>query len=166
MSWQNELVRIVRFLVNDLNAESYTDERLEETILVAAQLISCSMDFANTYTIDVDSLVLSPDPTSTNPKDDWFINVVVMKAACIILGSESKTLAAQSYRITDGPATIDIQGAYKATKEMYDSCSLKLEKMILDYRCGNSIAGQAVLTPYTHEYGGYQNELNNADYNL
>jgi hypothetical protein len=166
MSWTNEMVRIVRFLVNDLDAASYTDDRLEETILVAAQLLYCTMDFDNTYTIDVDSLSLTPDPTLIDPKDNWFINLVCVKTSCIILGSETKTLAAQSYRITDGPATIDIQGAYKSTKEMYDSCSLKLEKMIVDYRCGNSIAGQAVLTPYTVESGGAGELINNANYNL
>ena len=57
MSWQNEMVRIVRFLINDIDASSYTDERLEETILVAAQSVYASIDFPNTYTIDVDTLV-------------------------------------------------------------------------------------------------------------
>lgn len=152
MTWQNELVRIVRFLINDLDASSYTDERLEETILVAAQLIYPSMDFDNTYTIDVDTLVLSPDPTTLSTKDNWFINIACLKTACIILGSEVKTLAAQAYRVTDGPSTIDISNAYKATKELYDELNDKLDNLIFNYRAGNSVAGEAIMTPYTQEF--------------
>ena len=47
---------IVRHLVNDLDSTDYTftDDRLEESVLVAAQLASLEIDFENTYTIDVD----------------------------------------------------------------------------------------------------------------
>jgi hypothetical protein len=149
--WTNEIVRIVRFLINDLDSSSYADDRLEETILVAAQLLLDSMDFNNTYTVDVDTLVLSPDPTQTSPKDNFFINILALKTACIVLGSEAKTLAAQSYRIKDGPSSIDVSAAYQGTKQLYSEMCDKLNKMIFDYRAGNSIAGQSVLTPYTYE---------------
>ena len=157
MSWQNEMVRIVRFLVNDLDADSYSDDRLEETILVAAQLVYASIDFPNTYTIDVDTLVLTPDPTSTT-KDDWFINIVCVKAACIILGSETKTLAAQSYLIKDGPSTIDAGGVYRASQQMYKDMCNNLASMIMNYKAGNSIGALAIMTPYTQENlsGGYE----------
>lgn len=151
MTWQNEISRIVRFLVNDIDAVSYTDDRLEETILVAAQLLIDNIDFDNTYTVDVDSLVLSPDPTELEIKDNFFINVTAMKAACIILGSEAKTLAAQSARIKDGPASIDISSAYQSIHQLYKELCDKLDKMIIDYKAGNSVAGQSVLTPYTYE---------------
>ena len=97
MTWQNEMVRMVRFLVNDLNAQSYSDERLEETVLVAAQLLSDNIDFENNYSVDIDSLLLDPDPTMLAQKDNFFINAVAVKASCIVLGSEAKTLAAQSF---------------------------------------------------------------------
>jgi len=160
MSWQNEMARIVRFLVNDLEGDSYTDARLEETILVAAQLMYANIDFDNTYTIDVDTLALSPDPTDAT-KDDWFINIVCTKAACIILGSEAKTMAAQSYAIKDGPSTIDTRGAYQATQQMYKDMGDKLDKMIVDYKAGNSIAGHAVSTPYTQERINSGNPIRN-----
>ena len=39
MSWQNEMALIVRHLVNDLDSSDYTftNDRLEEAILVSAQ---------------------------------------------------------------------------------------------------------------------------------
>jgi len=151
MTWQNEMVRIVRFLVNDLDSVTYADCRLEETILVAAQLRTDQLDFDNTYTVDVDTLYLSPDPTTLETKDNFFINVVSMSAACIILGSEAKTLAAQSARIKDGPSSIDLSSAYQSSYQMYKDICEKLDKMILDHNAGNSTAGGAVLTPYTYE---------------
>ena len=41
MSWQNEMVLIVRHLINDLDDsnQSFSDERLEGTVLVSAQLL-------------------------------------------------------------------------------------------------------------------------------
>lgn len=160
MTWQNEITRMVRFLVNDIDATSYTDDRLEETILVAAQLLLSSMDFEQSYTVDVDSLVLTPDPTAS-PKDNFFINVLAIKTATIILGSEAKTLAAQSYRIKDATSSIDISSAYQSIHQLYLELCDKLDKMIIDYRAGNSIAGQAVLTPYTWEGGNLGEPIRN-----
>lgn len=151
MTWQNEISRIVRFLVDDLEAATYSDDRLEETIIVAAQLLLDTMDFNNTYTVDVDTLSLSPDPTTLSTKDNMFINALALKTACIVLGSEAKTLAAQNYTIKDGPSSISTAGAYQAIKQMHKEMCDKLDKFLFDYRAGNSIAGQAVLTPYTQD---------------
>ena len=149
MTWQNEMARILRYIINDIDASTYSDDRLEETLLIAAQLLFHNVEFDNTYTIDVDTLVLSPDPTTLSTKDNAFINLVIMKAACIILGSETKTLAAQAYRIKDGPSSIDIGPAYEATKQLQSEICTKLEQMIFEYRAGNSIVGHAIMTPYT-----------------
>ena len=75
MAWQNEMSIIVRHLVNDLDSSSYTftNDRVEETILVSAQLLLYEVDFENTYPVDVDASSLSPDPTSSSNKDDAFI---------------------------------------------------------------------------------------------
>ena len=95
MSWQNEMALIVRHLVNDLDSSDYTftNDRLEEAILVSAQLASLEIDFENTYTIEVDGSSLSPDPTSSSNKDASFINIVSLKTACLLLSSEGKTNA-------------------------------------------------------------------------
>ena len=41
MAWQNEIVRIVRHLISDIDTDdpTYDNSRLEETVLVAAQLV-------------------------------------------------------------------------------------------------------------------------------
>ena len=149
MGWQTDMVTIVRHLVNDIDGTTYADSRLEETILVAAHLQYTSIDFDNTYTIDIDAGIMSPDPVESS--DSWFVNIVCVKAACIILGSEAKTLAAQSYKIKDGPSSIDIGQAYKNINELYKQLCDKLAHMIMEYKAGNSVGAHAVLTPYTQD---------------
>lgn len=151
MSWQNEMVRILRYMINDIDGSTYSDSRLEETLLVAAQLKAAPIDFQNDYTIDVDSLVLTPDPTATSPKDDWFITIVCLYSASIILDSEASTLAAQAYRIKDGPSSIDTVDSYKAKKELAKEMREKVDIAIMQMKAGDSVGAQAVLTPYTQE---------------
>ena len=147
MTWQNEIVRIVRFLINDIDGSSYTDARLEETVVVAAQLIYTAVDFEYTYTIDVDTININPDPTTKS--DENFINLVALKTACIILSSETRTRGLQSYKIVDGPSTIETMSAYHAMKALSDQMREDVQRAILQFQMGNSRAGAAILTPYT-----------------
>jgi UDP-glucose 4-epimerase len=147
MTWQTEIVRIVRFLINDVDGSTYDDSRLEETAVVAAQLINSSIDFDTTYTVTVSTVEISPDPTSVN--DDNFINLVALKTACIILKSEAKTYASQSYKIVDGPSTIETSQAFSAAKAISDQICEDLSRAIMQFQAGNSRAGAAILTPYT-----------------
>ena len=102
MAWQNEMTLIVRHLINDLDSSDYTfvDSRLEEAVLVSAQLSLLEIDFEKTYTIDVDSVSLSPDPTNASDKDDSFINIVCLRTArmliCLLYTSPSPRDAHES----------------------------------------------------------------------
>ena len=129
MSWQNEMTIIVRHLINDLDSSSYTftDSRIEESILVSSQLVLHEVDFESSYTVDVDSLTLTPDPTAntgSDGKDDGFISLVSLKTGCLLLGSEMKTNALSAISLKK----------YEDTKTQY-----KL----------NGIVGKAVLGPYS-----------------
>lgn len=163
MAWQNEMTNIVRNLINDVDGTLYTDSRIETVILVAAQLLNTRVDYTYTYTIDVDLLSLSPDPTVVTPKDNDFINLVCLQAAVIILKSEAKTLAAQSYRITDGPSSIDITAAYKGLQEQAKEMQNILDGYVVDYTAGNSNGAQVIMTPYTvvNQQARYYNLLYN-----
>ena len=75
------MTTIVRHLVNDIDSSSYTfaTDRVETTILVAAQLMIMNVDFNNTYEINVEASTLSPDPTDTDTKDNkcWLVGWLV-----------------------------------------------------------------------------------------
>ena len=153
---------IVRHLVNDTDSDNYTypDNRIETTILVAAQLVSTEIDFEQTYTVNVDSFTLSPDPTDSSAKDDGFINMVSLKAACIILGSEYKTHSLSSIRVTDGPSTIDMAGIATNFKSLWQDLCSRYEQYKLNYIASNGNTGEAVLSPF----GSYWSSRN-ARYN-
>jgi hypothetical protein len=155
--WQTELSTIVRHLINDTDFTSptYPDERIEMTILVAAQLISTEVDFEQVYTINVDSYQISPDPTTTDAKDDGFINLVSLKAATIIAGSEYKAYSLGAIRVSDGPSSIDTSSIAANLRQLYESLLKRFEQAKLNFAAGNNDVGQAVLSPY----GSYWNNL-------
>lgn len=150
MSWQNEMTVIVRHLVNDLDSTSYTftDDRLEESVLVAAQLASLDIDFDNIYTIDVDAVSLSPDPTGSGDKDDSFINLVCLKTARMLIGSELKTHALNAISLRDGPSQLDLRGIVAGLKILFDDIAKRYEEAVMQYKL-NGVVGQAILGPYS-----------------
>ena len=150
MAWQNEMALIVRHLVNDLDSSSYTftDSRIEESVLVSAQLAALEVDFENTYAIEVDSLSLSPDPTDSGNKDDSFINIVCLKTAQRLLGSELKTHSLNAISLIDGPSALDLRGIVTGLKILFDDTNKKYDEAKMQYKL-NGVVGQAILGPYS-----------------
>jgi len=169
MSWQGQMSTVVRHLISDVDPTAYTfsSNRIETSILVAAQLLTMNVDFNNTYTINVESCALSPDPTDTDTKDNPFIALACLRAACIIIGSEIRKESGNSISIKDGPSAIDLRGVTQTLAVLYKDLSQKYEDALLDYRAGSSVAGQSILGPYSpgadivsrnysdHRSGGY-----------
>ena len=150
MPWQNEMTLIVRHLVNDLDSTNYTfsDDRLEEAILVSSQLSILEIDFEQTYTIDVDSSSLSPDPTTSSDKDDSFINLVCLKTARLLIGSELKTHSLNAISLRDGPSALDLRGIVSGLKILFDDITKRYEEAVTQYKL-NGVVGQAILGPYS-----------------
>ena len=151
MSWQGSMTTIVRHLINDIDSTSYTfsTDRLETTILVAAQLLIMNVDFNNDYDINVEAITLSPDPTDTDTKDDPFIALACLRAACIVIGSEIRKESGNAISIKDGPSAIDLRGVTNTLTVLYQDLCKKYEDALLDYRAGNSVSGQSILGPYS-----------------
>ncbi|MQF98261.1 MAG: hypothetical protein FI729_01850 [SAR202 cluster bacterium] len=151
MSWQGQISTMVRYLVDDIDPTNYkyANKRVETTILVAAQFVTLQTDFNNTYTINVEQCTLSPDPTDSDTKDNAFINLTALKAACIMLGSEVRSESGNAISIKDGPSAIDLRGVASTLVTLYQDLCKKYDQMLLDYRAGSSVAGQAILGPYS-----------------
>jgi hypothetical protein len=150
MSWQTEISTIVRHIINDTDSANYkySDSRLETTILVASQLVSMELDFKNSYIIDISNGILSPDPTNLSIKDGAFINLVSMKTACIIIGSEIKIEAGNAIAVKDGPSSIDLRGVSSTLSMLYNDICSKYQAMVDDYKFTGE-TGQAILGPYS-----------------
>lgn len=157
MSWQGEITTVVRHIIDDVDPDnySYTDSRLEKAILVAAQIVASEVDFETTYVIDVEQCYLNPDPTdpttglATADKDDGFINLIALKAACLILGSEFKTQGLNAISVTDGPSSINMTAIAQNMKFLYEKVCADYEKYKFNHAAGTNAVGKAILSPYS-----------------
>ena len=88
------------------------------------------------------------DPTD-DPKDNVFINLTTLKTACVIIGSEVRTEASNAISIKDGPSAIDLRGVATTLTMLYKDLCEKYDQLVYDYVAGGSLAGQAILGPYS-----------------
>ena len=153
-TWDVVMPLIVRGLVNDLiEPYNYSEEKVQQLIVTCAQLVKPELDFTNSYTIDIPNMTITPDPVISY--DDGFTNLVSMKTATLILQGEVKNLAANSIRVTDAGATIDMTDAFKATKVLYEQMLEDYQRAKIAYVCGNQGYLKAILSPYTVFYFSY-----------
>jgi hypothetical protein len=151
MAWHENMVLILRTLINDMDTGSptYEDSRLEQILVVAAHFVNKEVQLTYTYAVDVEAISITPDPVGND--DSGFINLVCLKAACLVLAAETKVLAANSFRIQDASAVIDIKESYTATKALYDKFCADYLQAKMDYVVGNLENIQAIITPTTVE---------------
>ena len=147
MAWTTDLVLFVRTLIGDLDSSKYADARLQHIIAVAAYKVNDQADFSYTYTVDIGDSSISPDPVTNTDTD--FTVLTAYQAACIIVGSEVKTEAANSLMLKDGPSAIDLRGVTGSLNIMYKDLCSKFEDLMNTYKATNSLHGQAVLGPYS-----------------
>ena len=147
MPWNIDLVVMFRSFIGDLDSAKFTDERLKQILVVGAYNVVNDADFSNTYTVDVAKVSISPDPISENDTD--FVALTVYKSACILLGSEVKTEAANAISIKDGPSAIDLRGVTQNLNLMYKDFCAKYDELLKAYQYNNTLVGQAVLGPYS-----------------
>src|SRR5574339_394773 len=93
MPWQDETIPTLRILINDLDSTNYTysDDRLSQTLVVAAKLINQEVEFDNEYTISIENVTITPDPVDDG--DEVYVNMMILKAACIVDQSTFRTKA-------------------------------------------------------------------------
>jgi len=171
MSWEGQMTTVVRHMIDDVDDTNYTytDARLEKALLVSAQLTVMNVDFPNVYTINIEECSLSPDPTDTATKDDAFIALICLRTACLILGGEIRSESGNAISIKDGPSAIDLRGVTQTLSSLYKDICARYDQLLLEYRAGSSVAGTAILGPYSpgsdlisrnypsHRSGGFLN---------
>jgi hypothetical protein len=151
MAWNEEMVPMLRGILGDFaETPQYSDDRLEDMLVYAAQLIHEDIPFDLTYTITVRTSTISPDPT-TPARDDAFINMTVLKAACMLAGAEARLAAKKGISVKDGPSSIDGKGLAQAAQLFAEDMCKKFQRAVMEYRAGNSKAGEAIVGPYRYE---------------
>ena len=147
MPWNIDLVLMLRSIIGDLDKSKFTDERLKQILVVGAYNVLNDADFSETYTVNVAEISISPDPISQSDTD--FTTLTVYKSACILLGSEVKTEAANAISIKDGPSAIDLRGVTANLTNLYNDLCAKYDALLKTYQYNNTLVGQAILGPYS-----------------
>ena len=113
MSWQNTSLLMLRTMLNDAGVSEtrYSTQRLEELLITGAYFLPLEINFNTTYTINVSSYAITPDPapsTSIPVDGDEFISFMVLKAACIAdEGNFRNAALLQGVNARVGPAHIN-----------------------------------------------------------
>jgi hypothetical protein len=151
MSWQGKSIITLRSLINDTVEETYTytDERLEHSILVAGFLLLRQISFSQEYVVNVEECTISPDPES----DYDFLALIALRAAILILSGELKTHGLQAVIVSDGPSSVDMRSIAGYIKMLLADAVKTFEEAKLAQQIGNGGYGQAILSPYG--YSGY-----------
>lgn len=147
MSWQTTMTQIVRGLIFDLTSPyTYTDERIQDIIAIAGTLVISDVDFSYTYTIDVSTPSISPDPATSS--DDDFVALVCLKTACIISQGEHRTASRQAFNVKDGPASIDTRSKAEYLGGLANNVCEAYEKAKRSFQIGDGSVGKAIVGPY------------------
>lgn len=149
MSWQTEIIPLVRVLVNDISdTPIYNDDRIIQTILVAAKYVQFDTNLDHEYQIDLINQTMTPDPS--DDKDEIFICIVGLKTACIIDQSTFRSKAAlEGIRAALGPAQLSTAGHLAGFKEVIEHgpCFL-YDQLTEHWDVQNATAVAAILSPF------------------
>jgi len=148
------MVPVLRVLIGDTDEDNqtYTDDSLEQTIVVAAKQVATSVTFNNTYTATLATVKITPDPTAAATKEESFVNLVTLKAAAILDRTEASLAARRGIIVKDGGAAIDLSKVAEAKRKLLLTggwnAAYEDAKFEYLYQRAQCVAGAAVLTPF------------------
>lgn len=150
MSWQLEIPLIVRSLINDWDDNpTYSDERIQQLIVVSAQYVTREVNLNNQYSINIVNPDIIPDPTLLDNKDLDFISFVALKSACFLDQSSLRTRAAtEGVKAALGPASISVGGNSSYQFLLNNGPCKMYEDLRIDYEIGNTSLLRGILSPF------------------
>jgi len=149
MSWQLEVPILIRSFINDFDDQpNYSDERILQLSLVAAQHTILDIEFNNSYSVDIINQTISPDPTIN--RDNTFIGFVALKSACLLDQSSLRTRAyLEGVNVTLGPAKLDVASGIAGFKTLLEQGPCKMyEQLKTQYVLGDASRVKAILSPF------------------
>ncbi len=154
MSWQTEMVEMLYIMVGDIEKAVYSSTNLERVLVVSAQMVISELTFSQEFETDIDALDITPDPTDRDggTRDDSFINLTCIKAACIINRGDAFKNAGASLKMRDiGGVSLDTSETFKAKFALLNKggwCAVYAEEKF-DYELGTArVAGAAIMSPF------------------
>lgn len=150
--WQNATLPQLRVLIDDMDSLTYafSDGRLEQTLVVAAQYINQEIDFDTTYVVTTNLMTIVPDPAVA--PDNIFMNFMVLKAACMIdIGSARIAAMTSGLEAKCGPAVMKTLRRMEGFGTLLEkgACA-SYEQLKQEYRFGNVKWAHGVMSPFVN----------------
>lgn len=165
MAWDTEMVEILRVMINDLDTPyKFTDDRLEKVILSAATLVTndASGYFNFDYIVDIVASSFTPDPTDRvgGTRDDNFITLILLKAACFIDSCNARDAARKGgISIREWNTSLDTKGLFAAAQAILDGkhgwCQQYQDALWGHLSGASSAVGAGVFGPFRVIYNAY-----------
>jgi hypothetical protein len=147
--WDSEMVILLRHVIDDLDEPvKYTDDRLMQLILVAGQYAQSENIFDNEYAISAENLTLKPDPTSIATRDDAFVNLTVLRAACFLASSGLLKVSKQTIFAKEATYQFDGRGKPAARKIAVDTWCEAYKDAQWEHSLRQRDPGRAIIGPY------------------
>jgi hypothetical protein len=149
MAWQQEILTLVRVLVNDLSSDpQYTDDQILQSVVVSATYVQYDISLDTKYAIDISNISISPDPTVS--KDDIFVSLIGLRTACLLDQSTFRTKAAlEGIRAALGPTSLAVQNHLSGFRQILEHGPCKTYADLVEHwDVQNATAIAAILSPF------------------
>jgi hypothetical protein len=148
MSWLDEAIPMVRILINDWDEQpQFSDARLTDALIASAKLVAWQFGFTS-YAISTSNLSVTPDPVDN--KDETFLNLSVLKAACLVDHGQYRAKAAlEGLKVSCGPGSLSVGGHLAGFKTILElgPCST-YEELRNQYLYGNVNVVKGIFGPF------------------
>lgn len=153
MAWKTEMTIMLRVLIDDLGEDDFCDDRLHHLLVVAGSYVEQDLELTTDYTINIVTPDFDPDPTTSTPRDDDFVNLTVLKAACLIdKGSLRAAAAINGLEARCGPAQLKVLRRMDGFATLIEHGYCKAyEEAMLQYRFGNANIIRGIMSPFINE---------------
>jgi len=153
ITWQPNCLELLRNLINDVDTanQTYSDARLTKLLISAAFSVLREADFPNDFVVNIAAQTIVPDPTDTTAgtNDENFVNLICLKAACILAQGAAIAAASAATAGKDMDSAWDLRSVATNTIALLDKGWCKLyEEALEDYIYGSGVVGAAVMSPF------------------
>jgi hypothetical protein len=156
MTWDIDLVKRLRFYINDIETPYvFTDANLQVFILIAISNVESSLmgiETGGPYVIDIEAVTVSPDPVESAPHTA-FLNLIVLAAACILTRADLKKQSIKyGIKIIDDKSTIDTSNVIGSLRDLSKDYCQAYQDGLEDFRMTRGKGCKAILSPFAQGY--------------
>jgi hypothetical protein len=148
MAWTDDLVVMLRVLINDLGEpQKYVDAYLQRVIVCAGVLVRKDIELPYSYSFNVGNVTISPDPVLVG--DETTQALLPLKAAGLINEGNYMTAVGQGIRVRDGDSAIDTSVGFAGYRDIIRlGPSAAYERLRWQLQASSASAGGAVVGAY------------------